>query len=203
MKTELILLAAGQSKRFGGIKQLADIYGQPMVCHCLAQYRQGEGWLDGIAHGHVVLGSNAELICEVLPNNVHKLVVSSWYQGMGHTLSQSMQIIASDTTHVLIGLADQIAISQQMISRLLEQAKSNPKLIVAAKYVGRLGAPSIFPRHYFSRLGQLNGDKGARMLLKKHPQHTISVAMPEAVLDIDTPEDFKGYPHLDVLIPNC
>ena len=70
------MLAAGQSKRFNGIKQLADIQGQPMICHCLSHYRQGDKWINGITNGYVVLGSNAEIISQVLPNKVNKYVVS-------------------------------------------------------------------------------------------------------------------------------
>lgn len=192
MKAELILLAAGQSKRFGGIKQLADIQGQPMICHCLSQYRQGETWIEGITQGHVMLGSSADLIREVLPNNVDTFVASYWQQGMGHTLAESMQLIAGDTTHVFIALADQIALTQQNIIRLLDKAKRHPQYIIAAKYGDGFGAPVIFPRQYFSELAQLTGDKGAKILLMKYSQQIISLSMPEAVLDVDTPDDIKS-----------
>ena len=191
MKIELILLAAGQSKRFGGIKQLTDIHGQPMVCHCLSQYRQSEKWIEGITTKFVVLGANAHSITQVLPDNVNKYVVSSWLNGMGHVLAQAIQYIGSDSSHVLIGLADQIALTQHMINRLLDVAKKQPKQIIAAKYGDVIGAPVIFPKQYFSQLSQLTGDKGAKKLLRQHAQQVISLAMPEAALDIDTPEDLK------------
>ena len=191
MKTELILLAAGQSKRFGGIKQLAAIHGQPMVCHCLSQYRQGEKWLDGIANGHVMLGANAAVIIDVLPTNINKHIVNTWQHGMGHTLAQSIRVIASDTTHLLLGLADQVSITQQMLMEMLARATTYPQNIIAAKYAGRVGVPCIFPRQYFSQLSQLSGDKGAKTLLRKYQEQVISVEMPQAAFDIDTPEDLK------------
>jgi molybdenum cofactor cytidylyltransferase len=191
VKTELILLAAGQSKRFGGIKQLTDIYGQPMICHCLSQYRQGEKWISGITNGYVVLGSNAELISKVLPDNINKYVVNSWFNGIGYSLAQSIHNVAVDTSHLLIGLGDQIALTQQLISQLLDEAKKHPNHIVAAQYNGGLGAPVIFPKKYFSELSQLTGDKGAKLLLQQNPQQTISLSIPEAALDIDTPGDLK------------
>jgi molybdenum cofactor cytidylyltransferase len=189
VKTQLILLAAGQSQRFGGIKQLTDIYGQPMICHCLSHYRQGEQWLEGITNGQVVLGANAELITQVLPDEVNQYVVSSWLKGMGHTLAQSILNIANDSSHVLIGLADQIALTQPMISRLLDAAKKHPTHIIAAMYRGGHGAPVIFPKKYFSELSQLTGDKGAKSLLLQHSQRIISIPIPEAEFDIDTPQD--------------
>ena len=185
------MLAAGQSKRFGGIKQLTDIGGQPMICHCLLQYRQGEKWLDGISNGWVALGSNANLITQVLPDHVNKYVVNSWLNGMGHVLAQSMQNIAVDTSHVLIGLADQVAITRPILNQLLDAAKAYPSHIVAAQYNGGLGAPVIFPKQYFYDLSQLKGDKGAKILLQQYLHQTISIIIPEAALDIDTPEDLR------------
>jgi molybdenum cofactor cytidylyltransferase len=191
VKTELILLAAGQSKRFGGIKQLAEINGKPMVYHCLLQYRQGEKWIEGIADGHVVLGANAYLIRNVLPQGINRHVVNFWQNGMGHTLAESMQILAGDTSHVLIGLADQASITQHMIEGLLGESSMYPQNIIAAKYADRLGAPAIFPRQFFSQLSQLTGDKGAKVILQQNPLLVISMDMPEAAFDIDTQDDLK------------
>lgn len=191
MKVELIILAAGQSKRFGGIKQLTDIHGQPMICHCLSQYRQAEKWIAGIANGYVVLGANAELINEVLPNNVTRYVANSWQLGMGHTLGESMHLITSETTHVLIALADQVALTQNLIIKMLQELNKYPQHIIAAKYEGIVGAPTIFPKQYFFQLSQLKGDKGAKTLLQQYSQQIIGLTMPEAALDIDTPDDLK------------
>ncbi|MFT6988261.1 MAG: molybdenum cofactor cytidylyltransferase [Paraglaciecola sp.] len=191
MKTELILLAAGQSRRFGGIKQLADIHGQPMICHCLAQYRQGNSWAEGITEGHVALGANADLIIDVLPKDINKHVIRSWQNGMGQVLADSMRVINKDTTHVLIGLGDQVSITKNMVIQMLWESKHSPENIISAKYAGRTGAPTIFPRQYFSQLCQLTGDKGAKTLLQQSSEHVISIDMPEAAFDIDTLEDFK------------
>ena len=67
----------------------------------------------------------------------------------------------------------------------------HPSYIVAAQYNGVLGAPVIFPKQYFSQLSQLEGDKGAKKLLQQNIRQTISLSIPEAAFDIDTPEDLK------------
>ena len=162
-----------------------------MICHCLTQYRQDEKWIEGIADGHIALGANAALIIDVLPQYINKYVVDSWEHGMGHTLAESIQVIAQDTTHVLIGLADQVSITSKMLMGILGKSRLYPKNIIAAKYSGGLGAPSIFPRQYFSQLSQLTGDKGAKTILQQYPQEVISLHVPEAAFDIDTREDLK------------
>lgn len=193
MRTELILLAAGQSRRFGGIKQLASIHGAPMICHCLLQYREQEKWIEGLADGYVALGANADLLIEQLPSDINKHIVKEWQYGMGHTLSESMTLLANNTTHVLIGLADQVLITQPMIKGMLAESIKYPHNIVAAKYANKLGAPTIFPKLFFNQLCQLKGDRGASSILQQHGQHVIGLEMQEAAFDIDSKDDLKSY----------
>ncbi|MEP1446792.1 MAG: nucleotidyltransferase family protein [Paraglaciecola sp.] len=189
MKIELILLAAGESKRFSGIKQLADIYGQPMICHCLSQYRQNGSWIPDISDGHVLLGANASVITEALPKSINKQEITTWKRGMGHTLAQGISLLATDTTHVLVGLADQVLVTRPMILGLLAKSKLFPKNIVAAKYAGNLGAPCIFPQDFFYQLSELSGEKGAKSILRQNKDKIVSVDIPEAALDIDTQQE--------------
>jgi molybdenum cofactor cytidylyltransferase len=56
-------------------------------------------------------------------------------------------------------------------------------------YAGTCGAPAIFPRSAFRELGELRGDAGARMLLRRNADRMVRVPMPSAALDVDTPED--------------
>lgn len=188
----MILLAAGQGNRFAGIKQLADINGTPMLCHCLSQYRINGKWLEGLGNAHVALGANANLIKDNLPSEINIHLVKCWQKGMGHSLSESIKLLANNTTHVLVGLGDQVLITQQMLKGMLSESKSNPKNIIAAKYNGRLGAPAIFPKQYFMQLSKLTGDKGASAILRQYSHQVISVDMPEAAFDIDTVDDLKN-----------
>ena len=192
MKTELLLLAAGQSKRFSGVKQLADIQGQPMICHCLSAYFQGKNWLEGLDNGVVVLGANAGLIQKVLLNQIQVYLANSWQQGMGHSLAESMPSLSNETSHVFIGLADQVAITPLHIRQLLETSAKYPERIIAAEYAGRVGVPAIFPHQYFTQLAKLTGDKGAKALLEHSADQVIKVPLPEAAFDIDTVDDLKS-----------
>ncbi|WP_289028676.1 nucleotidyltransferase family protein [uncultured Paraglaciecola sp.] len=189
MKTELLLLAAGKSRRFNGIKQLADINGQVMVCHCLSAYQQDGKWLEDIAFGTVILGANAKAVAKVLPITVNAYIAQSWEQGMGHSLAESIGVLSRSTTHVLVGLADQIAIRSLAIKALLEASKQHPQKIIAAEYQDKAGVPAIFPKAFFSQLSKLQGDKGARDILQNNNGNVIKVTMSEAVIDIDTQDD--------------
>lgn len=198
MKTALLMLAAGNSKRFGGIKQLADIQGQPMLCYCLDQYKHNENWLAGIDVTYVVLGANAASIKKILSRDVNVVIASSWQQGMGSSLAQAMCALANDISHVFITLADQVALSPTTLENLLIQSKQAPEKIIAASYRNQqisseLGVPVIFPRHYFADLVRLSGDRGAKGLLKENLDNVLAVPLPSAECDIDTPQDLARY----------
>jgi molybdenum cofactor cytidylyltransferase len=193
LKTELILLAAGQSKRFNGIKQLANINGTPMICHSLAQYKNNGHWLSGISRGYVVLGANAKKIQPVLPVDVDTLVVENWAEGMGGSLAVGLGVISDQTSHILIGLADQVAISTKDILRLLAASLEHPEKIVTASYAESFGVPAIFPRKYLTQLQALSGDKGARELLNNNQYPVIGVALKDAEIDIDTQSDLRCF----------
>jgi molybdenum cofactor cytidylyltransferase len=60
----------------------------------------------------------------------------------------------------------------------------------AARYEGRIGVPAVLPRRHWRALKALQGDQGARALLRGSKELTL-VDMPEASLDIDTPADVE------------
>jgi molybdenum cofactor cytidylyltransferase len=53
------------------------------------------------------------------------------------------------------------------------------------------GVPAIFPRSYFQQLQGLTEDSGAKTLLSNTELSVTEIAMPEAELDIDRPEDLN------------
>jgi molybdenum cofactor cytidylyltransferase len=62
-----------------------------------------------------------------------------------------------------------------------------PALAVAAQYNGTLGVPALFKRELFGALRSLDPAAGARALLRSH---AMPFPLPDAAMDIDTPEDF-------------
>ncbi len=193
MTVTTVILAAGQSVRFQGIKQLADIHGQPMVCHSLGVFYQDQQLLDGVDHLLLVLGAAREDIQRAIPAYVNTFYASNWAQGMGASLAQVLQVIPRSTTHLLVCLADQIQLVTTDMHGLLKASGCYPQQIIASEYANRPGVPAVFPSAYFSQLKALSGDHGARSLLRQQHNNTRLVAMPNAQFDIDTPEDLAKY----------
>lgn len=209
-----ILLAAGEGKRFSGVKQLAQINSCSLsalvpleqVPSELVPSKQAptkpltliENACDTLLSLPldsycVMLGAHSQLITPVLSPDVHYRVTQDWHKGMGHTLSQAMLDLPEKTSHVGIFLADQVKLKQQHYETLIQSARTHPNKIIAARFNQRFAAPCIFPAQYFEDLQALNGDTGAKSIVKKNAQHVSGVDIPEAELDIDTQEDLREY----------
>jgi molybdenum cofactor cytidylyltransferase len=65
-------------------------------------------------------------------------------------------------------------------------------VLAASVYSGQLGVPAIFPRWCFTELLQLRGDQGAKAIINRHASRLVHVPMPNAALDLDTPEDIAA-----------
>lgn len=227
MHIHAILLAAGASKRFNGIKQLAPvntfeniafdeqtntrpqiayhasnqatkIKPNTMLASVLYQYQLAE-----FTTLSCVLGANAEPIKKNLDINsiqtnnnfesVEFVQAPNWSHGMGASIADALQHIPKTTTHVCIGLADQIAITFDALQKLKKALEHQPKAIIASKFGHELGPPCIFPKSYFAQLKSLKEDVGARFIIKQHSKNVVHVNIPAAQIDIDTQEDYAKH----------
>ena len=62
-------------------------------------------------------------------------------------------------------------------------------LIAAALHGGSPGLPAIFPRWAFGDLLQLRGDQDPRLAIRRNVDQVVRIPMPDAAIDLDTPED--------------
>ena len=197
MTLSVLLLAAGQGRRFGHEpKQLAQYCGAPLLTYSLAL-------AEASAPGRVVLvlGAHAEKIVQRLTLSDY-IVHPEWALGLGASIAFGVQHLPPNTDAVLILLADQIALTQedvfnlrrcyeQQLEEKMAENSTAQKKIVCAQYHDQLGVPAIFPRHFFSLLAGLSGDKGAKKILLS--ETVLRVSLPNAAIDIDTPEDLRQF----------
>ena len=180
-----IVLAAGASTRFGGIKQLVRIDGRPLLHTTVSRAVEVAG-----AATIVVLGANAAELAPLLTHTPATIVVNrDWREGIGSSIRAGVVRLPAACTGAMLMLADQAAVTAQDLQRLVGTWRRQPEYIAAALYAGATGVPAVFPRASFRQLAELRGDIGARMLLQRNPDRVVRVPMDSAALDIDTPED--------------
>lgn len=192
-KPVIVILAAGNSQRFQGVKTLAAI-----------------NWL-GQQHSMVKLAVdklrpiNAPII--IATGLYHQQIITSAipgvsyhycnqaHLGMGHTIAQVTQHVLTSlsASHIFITLADQIAIEPAQFLQLAKQSASHPEHIVCSTTSKGLTAPALFPAQDFTALSQLTGDKGAKSILLAQRKRVISVELEQALIDIDHQQDLINW----------
>ena len=183
-----ILLAAGGSSRYGQCKQLVEINGSSLVRlavnRLLALFPP-----DRI---NVVVGANSQVVAQAvsdLPvNAVHN---EHWQTGLASSLKAGINSLEPGCRAVMITLCDQALVTEAHLSRLLDQWHADPSEITASGYAGTIGTPAVIPAEFYPQLLALEGDAGAKSILKSNAGRVRTVAMPEAEFDIDVPADLE------------
>lgn len=188
MDIHTLILAAGQSRRFNGIKQLASVgtSGECLLQYCLGAYAQ-------MRDITVVLGANAEHIAEQGNISLPVIINPNWQQGISTSIVEGIKKLPEKCTHVLIGLADHVSVSAAHIGLLCDAASQFPERIIVSQYQAINGVPAIFPRRFFKDLQLLSGDSGAKKVIVQYPQQTHAVPLQQGWLDIDTQTDLQNW----------
>lgn len=184
----VIVLAAGASTRLGQPKQLAKVGGKPALHRVVTS-------ATALA-GHavtVVVGAQASELTRLLAHSPASVVVNRhWEEGMASSIRCGLAALSPASEAVLILLGDQVAVTADDLKRLANAWNGDDGTIAAATYGQQVGVPAIFPRAYFSELAELRGDQGARRLLERNSHRLVRVPMPNASIDLDTPEDLAA-----------
>ena len=177
----VLIMAAGAATRFGSPKQLAQYQGQTLLQRCIDS--ANAVFPDKVS---VVLGAHADQVePQILGAQV--IINPQWQNGLGGSIACGVMHIDPAAHGVFILLADQIHITPEQLQVIAKAFEGDN--IVAAHYCGARGVPAIFPRSYFEKLEGLTEDSGAKTLLSNTELSVTEIALPEAALDIDRPED--------------
>jgi molybdenum cofactor cytidylyltransferase len=179
------ILAAGPGTRFGGVKQLVRLRGEP-VLHELAA---SAAFVAGQSVT-VVIGASAREIAPALRQRAISIALNrGWEEGIASSIRVAVNSAPPGSGALLLMLADQVAVTADDLRRLHASWKRHPILIAAALYHGAPGLPAIFPRWAFTDLLSLRGERDARSVLRRNIERVVRVPMSNAGIDLDTPDD--------------
>lgn len=189
-KIAFLILAAGEGKRMGKIKQLLVWDNKTFVQHIIDK---AIGCCPGDVF--VVLGANADTI-EKQTNTYGTTIIinTDWKMGLSSSISAGVNYItnhSSSYSGILISLVDQPLISKNHYYLLISSFRKNKNSIAATNNNGNKGVPAIFGEQYFEQLKMLRGRKGAKEIIKNNaePMNCISIEEKD-YMDIDTKSDF-------------
>ena len=182
----VLIMAAGESRRFGSCKLLANIDGKPMLQRSIELAQSTDASLirvvTGRWHQEVKQAQTSGLI-----DDIDLIYNSNWQPGLGNSIATGISQVASLCDEALVLLADQVRVSGEDLKRLTLRDDKNQ--IACASYSKTLGPPAIFPAQFFPELEKLSGDKGAKALLAELTATHCQIDIPSASLDVDVLSD--------------
>ena len=188
----VILLAAGQSSRMGGADKLMQLIdGNPLVYWSARK---------ALAIGPVIvaLPPAPHPRHEALEGlDVIKVEIPDATEGMNASLRGALAKVPEQAPAVMILLADLPELTSRDLGATLQSMREFPNCQVwrGATEDGVPGHPVIFDRAMFSALSHLTGDAGAQEVVNrcKRKVHLHRLPTQNALLDLDTPEDWKTW----------
>ena len=179
-----VILAAGNSTRFGRNKLFTEINGKTMIERAFSSVPAEK--LRG-----VVVVTQYEDVPKLAENCGFFTIINrhpEW--GLSHSVQLGTAALKDHCDGILYQVADQPWLKRESVSGMLDVFCDHPDSIVAMSSDGRRGNPCIFPKAYFDELCCLSGDKGGRAVIEQHGDHLILFEVSAKELtDIDTPED--------------
>jgi CTP:molybdopterin cytidylyltransferase MocA len=184
-RVRAIVLAAGEGRRFGGPKQLAQVHGRPLIAHALALAAPYEPL--------VVLGARAEQIRPVVGGAAEVVVAEDWAEGQAASLRAGVAAFAGAVDWALVLLADQPFLTPAVVEGVLA-ARGDDVDAVRAVFGGRPGHPVLLGRRVLAEVPSLKGDTGARDLLARFRVRVFEASRLCDPTDIDTPNQLEVLP---------
>jgi molybdenum cofactor cytidylyltransferase len=193
-----ILLAAGQATRYReaagadgpATKLVATYQGKALVRHVAEA-----GIAAGLAPLVVVTGHAREAVGAALAELPLTFAHNADFAtGMASSVKAGLAQVPPEAAGALVLLGDMPLVSPGLISKLVEAFAKHPQAVaVLPVHAGERGNPVLLSRAMFADILQLNGDAGARQVLRGREADVIEVPVDEqaARLDVDTPAELN------------
>ena len=178
-----VILAAGESRRFGSPKQLALLEGRTLLEHVMEAAR--------VANLHPVVAVVPVWLTRPAAATDPGLV---WVRnpaperGMSHSLRLGLEAVPPEGGAAVVLLGDEPRVPVGHLRALV--AARGPRPIVASERGGLLAPPVLLERSAFASAAKVTGDIGLRELIRTDPE-LVTTVRADPVLDIDTPDDLQ------------
>lgn len=192
MKTALIYLASGNSKRFGQENKLLKMIGtKPM-------YRYGLDRLIDLCKEQedceiIVVTQHQEIFEQTKCDPVTAVFCPESKYGISWSIKAGIQV-AKDADFYTFFVADQPEMKRETIEGFLSFMADGPCELGCVRTEEELGNPVWFSKKYQQELLALTGDCGGKRILKKHIENArfFKVLEESELRDIDYPKEMQA-----------
>jgi len=186
-----IVLAAGLSSRLGRPKQLLPVLGEPLLRHTLRRVLASS--LDDIL---LVVGPEADAIRAAAADLPLTVVFNpDAARGQSTSVRAGLGALSPEVDAAMFLLGDQPGLDPGVIDTLIRAWRTSGAPVVAPLYDDDIGNPVLFDRRVFPELASLEGDTGARPVVRAY--HTSGALLLQPVAgssprDVDTESDYAA-----------
>jgi molybdenum cofactor cytidylyltransferase len=180
-----VILAAGEGRRFGGRKQLAEIGGRSMLEHVIDLASDAD--LDPVVAVVPVWLTRPAGLADRRVRWVRNPYPE---RGLSHSLRLGFGALPASVAAAVVLLGDQPTMPRSQIESVIAARGDRP--LVATRVDGHVAPPVLVEASHFGVAGAVGGDGGLRGLLAAHPEWVRLVTMTQRALDVDTPADLDA-----------
>ena len=184
-----IVLAAGQSSRFGGGKLRAVYQEKPVLDWVL-----DAALACPVSEVVVVWGGDQQIGANLpIDGRIRGVWAKDHALGMGASLAEGLSALNPKSQGVLVFLGDMPRVPISLVSHLIA-AIGQEALAAAPVFDGRRGHPVLISAALFDQIGRLRGDQGAGKILDQLGEKLALIKAPDdgCLFDIDRPGDLLG-----------
>lgn len=186
IRLNAIIMAAGQSRRFGANKLLLPLQGKPVIQHLLDQFPFQLFHQVVLVYSHEQVRVIAQQYPLQLCHNDHPS------RGKWQTIQLGLKT-CDDVEGILFLVADQPLLKEATITTLAKKFLQHPTRIIRPVIASKPCNPVFFPASCLQELKSLQGDIGGRTVIRRHSDLVMSISFedPSEFIDIDTPETYN------------
>lgn len=181
-KIGVLILAAGEGKRMGRIKQLMDFAGSTFLEETIKKYST---YCQEII---VTLGFHKEAIRARI-NELGFVFqdIDGYKEGMSASFREARSFNAD---YFLVTPCDLPLVEDYTIESLIKAYRENDGKIIVPRFMGEKGHPVVFPISLQNSFNKITGDIGARDIIKEKGCFYLDLDDPGIIADIDTLNEY-------------
>lgn len=190
-KIEVLIMAAGASRRLGQPKQLLEYKGETLLRRISKEALKAQ-----IGNLTVVLGfDHINIKKEITDLKLDVFINEEWEEGLGASIRNGLKHVLNknpQTDAILLSMVDQPFIDATHLKKLVNAYNAARQMIIASAYSGTFGVPVLIDCFYFDMLKELKGDEGGKKIFVNYIKDIVEIPFIAGAIDIDEKKDLKS-----------
>lgn len=187
----IFYLAAGQARRYGSNKLLEMVGGKPLYRHGLDAIREAIRDRDDCTLNVVTCWEEIAGAVKQSADGIRCVPCPDSHLGVSYTIRAGIRSVEplADGDFLVFAVADQPNLTSATVARLLDTVALHPVTACLA-YGEQSGNPVLFAASLAGELCALEGDRGGKSVMRRHPEGHIDVPCdPRELDDVDVKTD--------------